>query len=146
MWDDDEEIFPDALKSIDAELARTGFPDLLIVPALHLHESLLPDPALGVEQLTEGAVITINLVSKFKRGAAVLPTLPAGGRMRGRDFVYFNRFRSDPDARIELGSMQPIGRIDGLRPVMNLRQRMGVPALGIERIPVLRTVRRWLRG
>lgn len=146
MWDDDDEIFPEALAAIEAELTRKGCPDALVVPAFRIHDDLMPDPAIGMHQLQAGGVVTLNLVSRLNVCASVLETLPAGGRMRGRDFLFFDQVRNNPELRIESAEMEPVGRNDGIRPVMNLRRRLGVPRLDIERLPVLRDIRWWLRG
>ena len=146
MWDDDDDIFPEALEMIGAELKRTEFPDLLVVPVLGLHDKVRPDPAIEMDDLVGGDLITINFVARLDVCAGGLECLPKGGRIRGRDYSFFDRLRKDPESRIEFGEMKPIGRIDGARPLMNLRRRLGPPELGIERIPLLRDIRWWLRG
>lgn len=145
MWDDDDRVNPDALELIRAEIVRLGRPDFLIVPVWH-GDGLVPRDAGSVSAIGAGDVFSFNLVSRFDLAVKYLLESAGRGGLRGGDFLFFDCVRKCPGLRIELSRMKPIGVYDGLRPWINLRWKLGIPKLGVERIPVLNSVRRLLRG
>lgn len=143
MWDDDNVFYPGALASIARELDRLGDPDVLIVP-MHYHRRILPDPATRTGREV-ASLDTSNMVVRLPLAQAGYTATKAGGVTFGEDFTTFQHIVRDPDLRVELATCEPIGRYDGMRPLVTLRWKLGIPPLNISRTNWWRPIRRRLR-
>ena len=145
MWDDDDLVVPEALELIRDEIERCGQPALLVVPVRQGRDAV-PRKAASVEDITPGDFLSLNIVLRFDYAARFLPETTGREGCRGGDFLLLDRVRGIPGVRKVFSQMPPIGVYDGHRTMMMLRWRLGIPILGLERIPVVRAVRKWLRG
>lgn len=143
FWDDDDAYFPHALAAVSGALSRHPGVDLLLAP-VHARLTCVPNPGMDPYTAEHHGVLTANFVVRLPVAATHLPGDPQRGE-RGTDCRFFDRVRAGRRHSIALADIPPIGRCDGLRWLVNLRWRLGIPPLGLASLPGYEPLRFLLR-
>lgn len=146
FWDDDNYFDTDALRKIAEAVESAGRPDLLIV-SMDYRGRIVPPRGVAVAALAPGQVDTANLVirpglaragyEEVLRKKAASPGL----NIYTSDFMVFDYVRGLASApRIRAATDILVGFHDGLRWGPYLRQRLGIPPLGLAGRPWFRAM------
>jgi glycosyltransferase involved in cell wall biosynthesis len=147
FWDDDDYFVRTALERIAANLKKASYPALLLSPNRYQNR-VVPPPGIAIGDLQWGQVTTGNfavrtpLALKAYERIITMKDSSSNGLMYVQDYLLLDEIRKqEPRPSLELARDGVIGMHDGLRPQVYVRNRLGIPPLGLlnrERISKLK--------
>lgn len=150
FWDDDNKFFPQALENLNRALQENNLPDYALIPIESnlpaLPSELLPFLDSAPESLENYTLDSAAYVPKVQETLEELKKIEPYVCGRGDDITLFNAVRARFPGKIPILSCAPIGRYDGLRPLMELRWTLGIPPLNIHGKWWYQKIRKILRG
>ncbi len=137
FWDDDDYFVKNALELIARSLRASGSPDLLLSPNYYRNR-VIPPPGLPIAALGPGQVTTGNFTVRTAlalRAYEQIITMKEGAShevMYVQDFLLLDQLRKlEPACSMHIADGSVIGMHDGLRPQVYIRNRLGIPPLGL---------------
>jgi len=143
FWDDDNEFHPDALEVVRRAVRHHAAAEMVLVP-VKTQLSQIPQTPFDALRANLRNMDNANFVMKLSALRQCYWGDDGRGQ-RGSDPRLFQRMRA-AGHRIVLADVPPIGRYDGLRPLMSLRWRLGIPRLGFAKWKWCAPLRRLLRA
>lgn len=143
FWDDDNAFYRDALDGIRRAVLHHADADMILVP-LRVGLGQIPRPPFEATCASLHNMDNANFVMRLSALRQCYWGDDERGK-RGTDPRLFLRARA-AGHRIVLADAPPIGRYDGLRPLMSLRWRLGIPRLGFAKWRWCASLRRLLRA
>ncbi len=137
FWDDDDYFVRTALERIAANIKAANYPALLLSPNSY-HNRVIPPAGIAIGELAQGQVTTGNFAVRTPLALEAyerIVTMKDGSSnapMYVQDYLLFDQIRKqEPRPPIEVARDGVIGMHDGLRPQVYLRNRLGIPPLGL---------------
>ena len=137
LWDDDDYFVKTALESIAGNLKAANYPALLLSPYRYRNR-VIPPPGIAIGELTFGHVTTGNFAVRTPLALKAYEQIinmkddSSNNLMYVQDYLLFDQIRKqEPQPSIEIVRDGVIGMHDGLRPQVYLRNRLGIPPLGL---------------
>jgi glycosyltransferase involved in cell wall biosynthesis len=137
LWDDDDYFVRTALETIAKNLEAEEYPAVLLSPN-HYRNRVIPPPGVEVDDLLTGQVTTGNFAVRPRLALEAYEQIIAmkdGASNRAmyvQDYLLFDQLRKlDPPPSMRIAPDAVIGMHDGLRPQVYLRNRLGIPPLGL---------------
>ena len=137
LWDDDDYFVRTALESIAANLKAANYPALLLSPYRYRNR-VIPPPGIAIGELTQGQVGTGNFAVRTPLALKVyeqIITMKDGlsnSLMYVQDYLLIDQLRKlQPPPSMHIVRDEAIGMHDGLRRQVYLRNRLGIPPLGL---------------
>jgi len=137
FWDDDDYFVRTALERIAANLKAANCPALLLSPYRYRNR-VIPPPGIAIGELTAGQVGTGNFAVRTPLALEAYEQIinrkndSAQTLMYVQDYLLFDEIRKqEPRPSIEVARDGVIGMHDGLRPQVYLRNRLGIPPMGL---------------
>lgn len=137
FWDDDDYFVRTALQTIAANLKAANYPALLLSPN-HYRNRVIPPPGIAIGELVQGQVTTGNFAVRTRlalKAYEQIITMKDGcsnGMMYVQDYLLLDQLRKlEPSRSMQIARDGVIGMHDGLRRQVYLRNRLGIPPLGL---------------
>jgi glycosyltransferase involved in cell wall biosynthesis len=137
LWDDDDYYRTTALETIAANLRAANYPSLLLSPNRY-RTRVIPPPGISINDLTTGQVTTGNIAVRPALALEAYQHILSSKRdssnhaMYVQDYLLFDWIRRlQPQPAIAIARDKVIGIHDGLRRQAYLRDRLGIPPLGL---------------
>jgi len=137
FWDDDDYFVRTALETIAASLKAANYPALLLSPNRYRNR-VIPPPGIAIGELAPGQVTTGNfavrtqLALKAYEQIITMKDGSSNGLMYVQDYLLFDQLRKlGPPLSMYIARDAVIGMHDGLRRQVYLRNRLGIPPLGL---------------
>ena len=137
FWDDDDYFVRTALQTIAASLEAANYPALLLSPNRYRNR-VIPPPGIAIGELAWGQVTTGNFAVRTQLAIEAYEQIitmkddSSDRVMYVQDYLLFDQIRKqEPQPSIEVARDGVIGMHDGLRWQVYLRNRLGIPPLGL---------------
>jgi glycosyltransferase involved in cell wall biosynthesis len=137
FWDDDDYFVKTALDCIAANLKAANYPGLLLSPYRYRNR-VIPPPGIAIGELAQGQVGTGNfevqtpLALNAYEQIITIKDGSSSSLMYVQDFLLFDQLRKlKPPPSMHIARDVVIGMHDGLRRQVYLRNRLGIPPLGL---------------
>lgn len=137
FWDDDDYFVRTALETIAASLKAANYPALLLSPYRYRNR-VIPPPGIAIGELAPGQVGTGNfavrtpLALKAYEQIIMIKDGSSNGLMYLQDYLLFDQLcKLEPLPSMSIARDAVIGMHDGLRRQVYLRNRLGIPPLGL---------------
>jgi len=137
FWDDDDYFVRTALETTAANLKAANYPALLLSPNSYRNR-VIPPPGIAIGELAQGQVTTGNFAVRTPlalKAYEEIITMKDGSSNRlmyVQDYLLLDQLRKlDPPPSMHIARDEVIGMHDGLRRQVYLRNRLGIPPLGL---------------